>query len=197
LKNSFATSLNVTIQAMRIRFIYIIQSIVIVSILNAQSNDPFIEGNKLEFQLTDIYGNTITSNDTIFKEKVIYLTFWGTWCPPCISEIPTLIDLQKKYYKDGLVIVAIAFEIDEQVELRQERLLKFKDEYNINYLVLDGGIPKNFENIFPSVKNVEGLPVEILINRKGKVEVIRNSYGFSEVWAGRLDQEINVLLKVK
>jgi len=176
-------------------YIFII-SVVIVSFIYAKSDEPFIKGNKLEFQLTDISGDTISSTDTIFNGKVVYITLWGTWCPPCISEIPTLINLQQKYY-NGLVIVAIAFEINEDIKMRQEQLRKFKDEHKINYLVLDGGIPQNFGNTFPSIKNVEGLPVEILINQKGEVEVIRNSYGFSEVWAGRLEQEINALLKVK
>ncbi len=166
-------------------------------IVYAQTDEPFIEGDNLEFEISDIYGNIVSSADTTFKDKVIYITLWGTWCPPCISEIPTLRDLHSKYYNNGLVITAIAFELEEKPELRRERLLKFMEEHEINYLVLDGGITKNFENVFPSIKNIEGLPVEILINRKGKVEVIRNSYGYSEVWAGRLEQEIKALLKVK
>ncbi|MBT8379926.1 MAG: TlpA family protein disulfide reductase [Ignavibacteria bacterium] len=163
----------------------------------AQSDEPFIEGEKLEFEISDLYGNTVTSTDSIFNSKVIYITLWGTWCPPCISEIPTLINIHNKYLNDGLVIAAIAFETDVKAELRHEWLLKFIEEQKINYLVLDGGTPKNFEKVFPSIKNVEGLPVEILISRSGKVKVIRNSYGYSEVWAGRLEQEIKTLLKAK
>ena len=83
---------------MKIKFICIfIITVFIASYIYAQGDEPFIEGDKLEFQLTDIDGNTVTSNDTIFHGKVVYITLWGTWCPPCISEIPTLIDLQQKY----------------------------------------------------------------------------------------------------
>ncbi len=181
---------------MKIKFICIfIITVFIASYIYAQGDEPFIEDDKLEFQLTDLYGNTVTSNDTIFHGKVVYITLWGTWCPPCISEIPTLIDLQQKYYENGLVIVAIAFEANEEVKPRQERLRKFMDEYNINYLVLDGGTPDNFENVFPSIQNAQGLPIEILISRKGKIEVVRNSYGFSDVWTGKLEHEIKTLLK--
>jgi len=178
------------------RFVYIfILNVAISASLFAQSNEPSIEGDKLQFSVTDLYGNTVTSNDTIFVGKVIYITLWGTWCPPCISEIPTLIELQQGYYNDGLVVLAIAFEFSEETDFRKEQLQSFIDEYEINYLVMDGGTPKNFENVFPSIKNVEGLPIEIIINRNGIVEVIRNSYGFSDVWAGRLEQEIKTLLK--
>ena len=164
-------------------------------IVYAQGDRPFIEVEQLDFQLKNLHGNTIVSTDTIFNNKVIYITLWGTWCPPCISEIPTLINLQNKYSDAGLIIIAIAFEQDEIYDDRRDRLLKFINANNINYLVLDGGTPANFEKAFPTIKNVEGLPIEMLINREGNVEVIRNSFGYNEVWAGRLEQEIKTLLK--
>ena len=80
---------------MKIKFICIfIITVFIASYIYAQGDEPFIEGDKLEFQLTDLYGNTVTSNDTIFHGKVVYITLWGTWCPPCISEIPAALEIQ-------------------------------------------------------------------------------------------------------
>ena len=38
------------------------------------------------------------------------LTFWGTWCGPCIKEIPDFIELYDKYNKEGLEIVGIAIQ---------------------------------------------------------------------------------------
>lgn len=181
---------------MKRKFLYIfIINVLFVSLLYAQDSNPFIEGEKLEFQLTDLYGNIVSENDIMFDGKVIYMTLWATWCPPCISEIPTLIELLTEFQDSGLVIIGIAFERSESYNDRRDKLLKFTEEHNINYLVLDGGPPNNFENIFPNIKNVEGLPIEILIDRKGDVAVIRNSFGFSKVWAGRLQQEIKTLLK--
>ena len=61
-------------------------------------------------------------------------------------------------------------------------------------MVLDGGIPKKFETTLPSVQNVSGFPVEIIINKRRKVEIVRNGYGYSEVWAAKLKHEIKTLL---
>lgn len=156
---------------------------------------PSIPEGRLNFMLPDLNGNIVHSTDSMFIGKVFMVTLWATWCPPCISEIPTLNDLQQRYRDSGLVIVAIAFETNEEDNNRQEQLRSFVTKYNINYLVLDGGTPNNIERSLPSVKNVSGLPVEILINRNGSVEVTRNGYGYSEVWAAKLGHEIKTLLK--
>jgi len=51
--------------------------------------------------------------------EVLYVTIWGTWCPPCLSEIPTFIDLQERYEEQGLEII-----ID-----RSGRVLKSRNGY--------------------------------------------------------------------
>jgi len=61
-------------------------------------------------------------------------------------------------------------------------------------LVLDGGQPDKFEAALPSVTNVRGFPVEILVDRGGGVVVSRNGYGFKKKWAAKLRREIEALL---
>jgi thiol-disulfide isomerase/thioredoxin len=131
---------------------------------------PSIPEGRLNFKLPDLNGNIVYSTDSMFIGKVIMVTLWATWCPPCISEIPTFNDLQEQYRESGLVVVAIAFETKEEDNQRQEQLRGFVTKHNINYLVLDGGTPDNLERSVPSVKNVSGLPVEILINRDGSAK---------------------------
>ncbi len=42
------------------------------------------------------------------RGKVVVVTFWATWCAPCLQELPYLDAFQQKRGKDGLVVVAIA-----------------------------------------------------------------------------------------
>ena len=71
-----------------------------------------------DFVCTTGNGNEVALAD--YQGKVLLVDLWGTWCPPCVSEIPTLIDLQERLGDRGLVIVAIAFEdADEDSVPRQ------------------------------------------------------------------------------
>lgn len=77
---------------------------------------------------------------------------------------------------------------------RRKYLKRFIDEQNINYLVLDGGDVSEFSNALPQIEDVDGLPIEIFINRTGKVVDIRNGYGYTEKWAEELEENLQNLL---
>jgi thiol-disulfide isomerase/thioredoxin len=160
----------------------------------AAARKPWVEGARLEFELTDLRGEPVSSADHKFAGKVLLIDLWATWCPPCISEIPPLIELQDRLGDRGLLIVAIAFEHDEDPESRRERLQRFVQERGINYLVLDGGSTKEVESALPSLRGVTGLPVEILIDRTGRVTETRNGYGFKKSWLRKLNRELEALL---
>ncbi len=53
-----------------------------------------------DFSITTADGEYISLDD--LKGKVVVLDFWGTWCPPCISSVPALRDLQKRFAKEPL-----------------------------------------------------------------------------------------------
>jgi len=160
----------------------------------AIAKQPFVEGDKLNFRLSNLDGETVGSDDPRFSGKVLLVDLWATWCPPCLSEIPTLIELQKEYGDRGLVVVAIAFEGEDDESSRRARLRQFVEDRGVNYIVLDGGRPEDFESALPDVKQVRGFPVEIVIDRNGAVVDARNSYGFKKNWARDLEKELAELL---
>ena len=152
-------------------------------------------GDTLVFALPDLDGKLVSSLDARFRNKVVFVTIWGTWCPPCLSEIPTFIDLQNKYQEDGLVIMGIAFERDTLADARQKHLRDFLLKRQINYLILDGGHTAEFSEALPMVVDVKGLPIEIIIDRSGRVVESRNGYGYTDEWALDLEKELIELLK--
>ena len=159
-------------------------------------NEPKVDGEFLNFSIYDLDGILYKSGDEIFQEKVLLITLWGTWCPPCRSEIPTFSYLHRKYEQQGLKIIGIAFERDSSLSNRRAYLKNFVDSQNIDYLILDGGTTKDFSKTFPQITEATGLPIEIIINRSGKIAVCRNGFGYSEEWAAKLEHEIKTLLKL-
>lgn len=131
--------------------------------------EPTVEGDVLEFTVVDLEGNLVTHEDERFKDKVVLVDIWGTWCPPCRESIPKLVELQEEYEDDGLVVVGVAFEQSEVAEERRTALRGFVESENINYLVLDGGTPSAVEGIFPTLQDFRGFPTIVIIGRDGQV----------------------------
>ncbi len=52
---------------------------------------------------------TISLHD--YRGKVVLLNFWATWCPPCVEEMPSLVELQKKM-GDRVTVLAVSVDVD-------------------------------------------------------------------------------------
>jgi thiol-disulfide isomerase/thioredoxin len=89
-------------------------------------NDPGV-GKKLKsFSLERPDGRPITS--TSYRGRVLIVNFWGTWCKPCIKELPKFDRLYRRYRKHGLTLVAIATDDDADAvaEVVKSRKLRAK-----------------------------------------------------------------------
>ena len=94
-----------------------------------------------DFSIQDINGKTITPAD--WAGKVVLINFWATWCGPCRSEIPELIEFQK-HYADELVIVGLSVDEGSPADVK-----KFVAENGMNYTVAiaDEALQKAFGGV--------------------------------------------------
>jgi cytochrome c biogenesis protein CcmG, thiol:disulfide interchange protein DsbE len=98
----------------------------------------------------------ITLSD--FRGKVVVLNFWATWCPPCVEELPSLIQMQQQMKDKGVVVLAISVDEDKS---SYDRFLK---EHNVTLLtVRDEAMQSN--NLYGTVK----FPETYIIDRNGTV----------------------------
>ncbi len=95
----------------------------------------------------------------IFEGKTLFVTFFATWCPPCIEEIPTLIDLHKQYGRDGFSVVGLS--VDQGGKKAIQRLVK-KKAINYPILIANSKTMQDFGGVY-------GIPVSFLVNKKGNV----------------------------
>lgn len=78
------------------------------------------------FELPDAEGNMVQLSN--FEGKIVYLDFWGTWCYPCIQEIPAALELQEKYKDEPVVFLYVALEYDEDDIANWKQFISGKNE---------------------------------------------------------------------
>ena len=66
-----------------------------------------------DFSIKADNGRTITAAQ--FGGKLLVLNFWATWCPPCVSETPSLSRFAAGMANQGVVVLAISVDKDEKV----------------------------------------------------------------------------------
>ncbi len=115
--------------------------------------------------------------------KIQVINFWGTWCPPCKEEIPTLIDVQERYADRGVQIIGIS------VQDKLSAVKRYAQDNGINYVLLDGD--NDGIDLATQLGNDLGiLPYTVLLDRDGRIAYVK--YGLISLKT--LEREINKLI---
>jgi len=110
----------------------------------------------VDFTLYDVDGKPRSLSE--FRGKWVIVNYWATWCPPCLDEIPDLVEFHEKHKDKDAVVLGINFE-----EADREHLLEFVDQHFMTYPVLSMD-PVPVTPLGP----VTGLPTTYIISPQGE-----------------------------
>lgn len=138
-----------------------IQGIILkTGIMQPSIDETFTEVADYNFTLIDQEGNRKPFSD--FEDKVIFLNFWATWCPPCIAEMPDIHGLYKEMNSNGIEFILISLDDDFQ---KAKDFVKKKD-FDFPIYKLASPLPKVYES--------RAIPTTYVISPEGKI-VVRKS----------------------
>jgi cytochrome c biogenesis protein CcmG, thiol:disulfide interchange protein DsbE len=132
-----------------------------------------------EFSLKDVNGHEVTLNS--LKGKVVYFTFWATWCLSCKEELPDLNTLQLKYAAKGFTVLSIC------IESSDSNVVSYLKKHPIIFPVLvdkEGSVAESFR--------FSGLPASFIIGKDGLIRYKHSGYDKESFTL--IDQEIIELL---
>jgi len=121
-----------------------------------------------ELSLENINGETKSLAD--YRNDVVLVNNWATWCPPCKAEMPTLSAYYNEHNTEGFTIIAI------EAGDTKAAVSEFAQNYNLKFQVwLDpnGTALKAFGN--------GSLPNSYVIDRSGTVRY---------AWTGEISHEM-------
>ncbi|PID69764.1 MAG: thiol:disulfide interchange protein [Flavobacteriales bacterium] len=118
--------------------------------------------------LTALNGKSVKLNHEINKDKVTIISFWATWCIPCINELNAISEVYEQWQKDANVeLIAVSID-DARTQKRVKPLVNGK---GWKYKVF---IDKNQE--LKRMLNISSVPYLIVV-KNGKI--IYNHSGYS------------------
>ena len=91
------------------------------------SRPPRIGTTAPDFTVQDAQSKVTLSQ---FRGQIVVLNFWATWCPPCVEEMPSLVEMQRRMKAKGVTVLAVSMDVDDGA-YRQ-----FVKEHNVNLLTV-------------------------------------------------------------
>ena len=116
-----------------------------------------IQAEPAEFSLPDMEDKQHKLSD--YRGKWVVVNYWATWCPPCLTEIPELVDFHEDHKDKDAVVLGVNFE-----DIGLKGLKRFSEEYFMNYPVL-----RSKPAASSALGIIPGLPTTYLVSPQGEV----------------------------
>lgn len=65
-----------------------------------------------DFRLPSIHSGEVSLSG--YEGRPVILHFWASWCPPCLEEFPSLVELERDFRDRGLVVLAVSQDEDPE-----------------------------------------------------------------------------------
>ncbi|MGE0081116.1 MAG: TlpA disulfide reductase family protein [Thiohalomonadaceae bacterium] len=111
----------------------------------------------VDFTLRGIDGKSHRLSD--FRGKWVVVNYWASWCPPCVEEMPELVEFHERHKDKDAVVLGV--NMDEDV--LAEDIAGFVEQFLVSYPVL-----LNEPNM-TALGPIAGLPTTFLVSPEGKV----------------------------
>jgi peroxiredoxin len=157
---------------------------------------------KLEFSFPDLNNKPVSLSDERFRNKVVILQLFGTWCPNCMDETKYLSPWYDNNKTRGVEVLGLAFERKSDFSYARERVTKMKTKWGINYDFVIAGVDDKAKasEALPALNEISAFPTTIFIGKDGKIKHIHTGFEgpgtgiYHERWKQRFNEIVNELL---
>jgi thiol-disulfide isomerase/thioredoxin len=123
---------------------------------------PAVAADKLSGQPLAIAGTTAHGEEfkwAGYRNRVVIVDVWATWCGPCRKQMPLVRALYDKYHARGLEVVGVS------IDANREALRKYLDENEVPWVTLAGQGSQDLAAKY----GIRGIPTMFLIDQQGNI----------------------------
>jgi peroxiredoxin len=121
-----------------------------------RQGEPSIAGRMAPDFAMELDGKAMRLAD--LRGKVVVLNFWASWCPPCVEEMPSLIELHKRIESRGGMVLGVNLDDDASAYER------FVTEHNIVF-----PSHRDTSKTIPGVYGTAMYPETYILGRDGRI----------------------------
>lgn len=133
------------------------------------------------FKVSTYDGESVSLSDYLGK---VLVSFWASWCGPCMKELPILEGSQKSAGKDRIQVLAVNIE-DRQTFRKFVRKIQAAQSLQMLLASDSRGGPQR-------AYDVKAIPKMVIIDKTGKI--LRIHQGYSEDGLGKVVDDLNEAL---
>ncbi len=108
------------------------------------------------FEFSDMQGKAQRLSD--YKGKWVLVNFWATWCPPCLEEIPDLVEMYNSHRTGNISVIGVA------MSSPTDTVKAFVKQMEISYPIVLGS-----DAIAAQIGRIDALPTSYLYDPSGKL----------------------------
>jgi thiol-disulfide isomerase/thioredoxin len=130
----------------------------LVSVNQLVFAEPAVAAN---FMLKDMSGNKHQLSS--YKGKWVLVNYWATWCPPCLEEVPDLVNLYDHRKQKDLMVIGVVFDYKDVKEVNE-----YVDDMLMSYPIVLGD-----DSVTAQIGSAEVMPTTFIYNPQGVLVKIK------------------------
>lgn len=116
---------------------------------------------KSNFLLKDMTG--VQHQLSSYKGKWVLVNYWATWCPPCLEEVPDLVNLYDQHHQKDLMVLGVVFDYKDVKEVSA-----YVDDMLMSYPIVLGD-----DSVVEQIGAADVMPTTFIYNPRGKLVKIK------------------------
>jgi thiol-disulfide isomerase/thioredoxin len=135
--------------------------------------------DKIDFSFPGLDGKKVSISDKKFKNKIVLVQLFGSWCPNCMDETAYLTSFYKEYQQKGVEIIGLAYERSKDFERSKKNVMRLRDRFSVPYDMLITGFTNDKVEVSKSIPMLDkfmAFPTLMIIDKGGKIRKIHTGF---------------------